>query len=58
MAGTLWACNQVIDWIALGQQPALRLLYLLGVVLAAAATYFIVLILLGFRVKDFTRPQN
>lgn len=55
MAAMLWVLDRHIDWVALGAQPAMRVLYLLGVIAAAAGIYFIVLILLGFRVKDFTR---
>lgn len=55
MAAVLWALNQQLDWVALGQQPGMRILYLFGVILVAALAYFIALILLGFRVRDFTR---
>lgn len=55
MAAVLWLFSQRLDWVALGQQPGLRVLYLLGVIALAAVTYFMALILLGFRVKDFTR---
>lgn len=55
MAATLWFANQQFDWVAMGQQPGMRVLYLIAVIFAAAAAYFIALILLGFRVRDFTR---
>lgn len=58
MAAAVWWTNQHIDWITLGQQPGLRVAYLFGVIAMAAAIYFIALILLGFRVRDFTqRPR-
>lgn len=55
MATVLWLINRHLDWVDLGLQPGMRVLYLLGVILAAAMAYFITLILLGFRAKDFTR---
>lgn len=58
MASVVWFANRHIDWIALGQQPGMRVLYLLAVIALAAVSYFIALILLGFRVHDFTqRPR-
>lgn len=44
-----------IDWIGLGAHPWLRVLWLAGVLLASAAAYFGVLLLCGFRPRDFTR---
>lgn len=55
MAAVIWTINQQIDWVALGEQPGMRVLYLMGVIIAAAAAYFITLIVLGFRAQDFTR---
>lgn len=55
MAVSLWYINQNIDWIALGQQPGMRALTLLATIMAVAIVYFIALILLGFRLRDFTR---
>lgn len=58
MAAVIWFANAHFDWIALGQQPGLRILYLMAVIALAALSYFIALILLGFRVRDFTqRPR-
>lgn len=58
MAAVLWFVNQRFDWVALGQQPGLRIVYLLAVIALAAVTYFIALILMGFRAADFTqRPR-
>lgn len=58
MAAVVWFANQRFDWIALGLQPGMRVVYLLAVIALAAATYFIVLILMGFRAADFTqRPR-
>ncbi len=57
MAAFLWWANQHFDWIALGQSPLLRLLWLLAVVCVAVIVYFSLLLLLGFRPKDFTRKS-
>ncbi|MFA5520137.1 MAG: murein biosynthesis integral membrane protein MurJ [Castellaniella sp.] len=57
LTAVVLALQARLDWIALAATPALRLACLLGVVLAAAAGYFITLILLGIRKRDFTRPQ-
>src|SRR5690606_31408575 len=55
LAVVLWQAGQHLDWLALGSQPGLRALWLLGVVLAGAAAYFTVLFCCGFRPSDFTR---
>lgn len=55
MALLLMYFNRHLDWLTLGEQPGMRVLILLAVVLASAFVYFSALILLGFRAKDFTR---
>lgn len=57
MAAALWLMEQRIDWIGLGDQPGMRVVYLIAVIIAAAVAYFMVLILLGFRMRDFTRRR-
>ncbi len=57
MAGVVWLLQARFDWIALGASPLQRMGCLLAVILCAAASYFITLILLGFRKHDFTRPK-
>lgn len=54
MAAVLLFSNNFFDWIQLANQPLLRTTYLLSVVISAAFVYFIVLFLLGFRLRDFT----
>ena len=53
----LWAGSHYIDWTALRAQPAVRLLYLLGLMFACAISYFVPLLLCGFRLRHFTRPH-
>lgn len=55
MSTVLWLAGQRLDWVALGSSPALRVLWLLGVILAAAIVYFVALFACGFRPIDFTR---
>lgn len=55
LAGVLWYAGQALDWVALGAQPAQRVLWLAGVMAACLATYFALLFIGGFRVDDFTR---
>ncbi|CAM5790501.1 murein biosynthesis integral membrane protein MurJ [Castellaniella caeni] len=52
----LWA-DQHLDWLALGQHPGQRALWLLGVLLATVLVYFSTLFLFGFRPRDFTRRR-
>lgn len=44
------------DWLALGATPILRALYLGGVVIGAMCVYMLLLFLVGFRPRHFTRP--
>ncbi|MFA7437253.1 murein biosynthesis integral membrane protein MurJ [Castellaniella sp.] len=43
------------DWVALGVRPVIRAAWLMAVVGAAALIYFALLIVCGFRLKDFTQ---
>jgi len=49
LAGMLWMTADGVDWIALGERPALRGVILLGVVGAGALVYGGCLLLLGWR---------
>ena len=55
LALVLSMAGAYIDWVGLGTRPWLRVLWLGGVLLASAAAYFGVLLLCGFRPRDFTR---
>jgi putative peptidoglycan lipid II flippase len=57
LSAVLWAARQ-IDWLAMGDQPAMRVLWLAGVLAGCMLSYFCVLFLSGFRAKDFTRRRN
>jgi putative peptidoglycan lipid II flippase len=58
MAGVAAVTAAQFDWIALHAQPLARIAFLAGVMIAAGATYFIALLLMGFRVRDFKRSSN
>lgn len=55
MAGGLAWAAQGIDWIGLQAQAGLRVALLAGVLAAAAAVYFGVLLLLGVNLRQFAR---
>lgn len=55
MAGGLAWAAQAIDWIGLQSQAGLRVALLAGVLAAAAAVYFGVLLLLGVNLRQFAR---
>lgn len=57
LAAALWAARQ-IDWLAMGSQPAMRVLWLAGVLAGCMCAYFGTLFLSGFRPRDFTRKGN
>lgn len=57
MTSILLFANQHIDWIALAHVPWLRALYLFLLVGICAACYGFILILFGFRLRDFTKPR-
>ncbi|HLS42466.1 MAG TPA: murein biosynthesis integral membrane protein MurJ [Paenalcaligenes sp.] len=56
LALCLWASQHYIDWVALGAQPLLRILYLGGLMVISAIAYFGPLFLCGFRLSHFTKP--
>lgn len=58
LSTVLLIADQHLDWIALGATPWIRVLWMLGVLLASAISYFITLFLCGFRPHDFTRRRN
>ena len=53
-AGLAWAAT-ALDWVALGSREGLRAAALAGVLAAAAALYFGLLLLLGLRPRHFMR---
>jgi len=52
--GLAWAAR-AIDWIGLGASPGLRVLWLAGVLVAAALAYFGSLLLAGVQLRQFAR---
>jgi len=52
LTGVLWMAAGWADWIALGNQPALRGLTMLGVVAAGASTYGVCLLMMGWRPRN------
>ncbi len=57
MTSILLMANHHIDWIALAHAPWLRALYLFLLVGICAACYGFILIVFGFRLRDFTKPR-
>ncbi len=55
LAALLWYADQHLDWVALGAHRWQRVAWLGGVVAASGAVYFSLLLLCGFRLRDFTR---
>jgi putative peptidoglycan lipid II flippase len=55
MGLTGWFAAQQFDWLALRATPLLRAGALAGVIAVCALVYFGLLVLLGFRVRDFRR---
>src|SRR5690625_965332 len=49
--------QQHFDWLALGAAPLLRAFYLGAVVIGAVCVYSLLLFLVGFRPRHFTRPR-
>lgn len=58
MGGILWAANQHLNWIALGDTPLLRAAWLALVLAGCVLAYFSTLFLCGFRPTDFTRKAK
>jgi putative peptidoglycan lipid II flippase len=55
MGAVSWFGQQQFDWIALRATPLLRAGALAAIIAAAAVSYFAVLLVLGFRPRDFKR---
>ena len=55
MGVCLWRLNGQINWLALHQQPLLRIALLMGVIVVSALVYFVALAALGFRLRDFKK---
>lgn len=55
MGVTAWFSAQQFDWLALRATPLLRAGALAGVIAICGLVYFGLLVLLGFRVRDFRR---
>jgi putative peptidoglycan lipid II flippase len=53
LAAALWLVQRHLDWTALQSMPWQRAGMLAGVVVGAAAVYFVALFALGFRARDF-----
>ena len=57
LAALLWFADGRIDWIALQAHSWLRVAWLAGVLAASGVVYFGVLLLFGFRPRDFGRRR-
>ena len=55
LGGMLLTARQYVDWVGLGTQPGMRILWLAGLLSAAVLIYFTTLLVCGFRPSDFTR---
>jgi putative peptidoglycan lipid II flippase len=55
MGAIAWICQSQLDWTALRAHPLVRLAALFGIIAIAGATYFAVLLGLGFKLRDFKR---
>jgi putative peptidoglycan lipid II flippase len=55
LALLLWCANRRIDWVGMQEQWVDRALWLGGVIAAAIVVYFGLLLLLGFRMRDFSQ---
>ena len=55
LALLLWFANRRIDWVGMQVQWVDRALWLGGVIAAAIVVYFGLLLLLGFRMRDFSQ---
>ena len=58
MAIPLYLSGRYINWIALQDQPALRVLWLGGVLAGSMLVYLGALMVLGMRIKDFRRAPD
>jgi putative peptidoglycan lipid II flippase len=57
LAGALWLMQQPVQWTALQSSPWWRAGLLAAVIAGAAGAYFLALVALGFRPRDF-RPRG
>lgn len=55
LAALLLVARHYFNWIALGDQPGLRALCLVGLLITVVTAYFSTLWMCGFRPSDFTR---
>jgi putative peptidoglycan lipid II flippase len=55
MGAVAWFAQAQIDWAAMQATAGMRAGALLAIIVASAASYFGVLLVLGFRVRDFKR---
>lgn len=55
LAGLLVLADRHLDWVALGAEPGMRVLWLGGVLAVVVLAYFATLAACGFRPADFTR---
>ncbi len=53
LAGVLWWAQRPLDWTAMQGVPGQRAAWLAAVIGAAALAYFVSLLALGFRMRDF-----
>ena len=53
LAAVLWWLQRPLDWAAMQGTPWLRAAWLAGVITAGACSYFVALLALGFRMRDF-----
>ncbi|NRR31574.1 murein biosynthesis integral membrane protein MurJ [Oxalobacteraceae bacterium] len=58
LGATSWYLSSRIDWLGMQAQPLLRAGALFGVIAVSAAVYFGVLLLAGFRFRDFKRSAR
>jgi putative peptidoglycan lipid II flippase len=58
LAAMLWYADGKIDWLGLQAHAGLRAAYLGGVLAASGVVYFGMLLLFGFRLKDFGRRPS
>jgi len=58
LAIVLWLGNRQVDWLAMHAQWPLRAALLAALIGAGAAVYGAVLLLLGFRPRDFVAPAR
>src|SRR5690606_41486144 len=58
LAGFLLAAQQHFDWVAMGSEPGMRILWLAALLATVVFAYFTTLILCGFRLADFSRTAS